>query len=269
MAQTYANNASSTLASGYTAGDSTISVQSGDGAKFPATGSPVAFYLKCTSRSTDTLTVSVTGQEGTSAANKASGTAVTHVITAAALTAIVAQGVVASSGLVLLEQHTASSSAVLDFTTCITSVYDSYLIQFVNVIPATNGAIIYMRLSTDGGATYDTTAIYTIAAWLWINGSQAAVGGTNGYFPLTSGSEPTSNSSTYSINGDVKLSNPLSAVTYKHIAAEMGQLNSASQINGIALRGFYASATAVNAFRILFDSGNIASGTIRVYGYTK
>ena len=36
---------------------------------------------------------------------------------------------VSAGALVLLEQHTASSSATLDFTTCITSTYDEYVIE--------------------------------------------------------------------------------------------------------------------------------------------
>ena len=89
--QTYSNLASSTLASAYTAGDSTITVSSGDGAKFPSSGDfiigfndPPTFFLKCTSRSSDVLTVSTTGQEGTTAANVASGDTVAQVITAGA-----------------------------------------------------------------------------------------------------------------------------------------------------------------------------------------
>ncbi len=97
MAYQLVNNASSYLASGYTAGDTTITLHTGDGALFPATGDfilaigdPVAFYLKCTSRSGDVLTVATVGQEGTSAANKGIGVAVNHVLTAGVLTALLA-----------------------------------------------------------------------------------------------------------------------------------------------------------------------------------
>jgi hypothetical protein len=33
-------------------------------------------------------------------------------------------------------------------------------------------------------------------------------------------------------------------------------------------QGTYLSTTAINAFRVLYSSGNIASGTVRVYGLT-
>ncbi len=173
-------------------------------------------------------------------------------------------------GLVLLEQHTASSSAALSFTTCITSSYDDYLISLVNIIPATNSAIIRLRVSTNGGSSYDSSGIYSVAQWLWVPGSQASIGNTaQTYFSITDSAEPTSNSSTYSINAKLYLYNPLSAVTYKAMTGEVVQFNDSSLVNGISFRGFYKSATAVNAFQFDFTSGDIASGTIRVYGYAK
>ncbi len=97
MAVTYSNNAFGTLASGYTAGASTITLQTGEGAAFPSSGdfmcaiaNPVQFYLNCTSRSGDVLTVDTVGQEGTTATNQSSGTAVAQVITAGNLTDLLA-----------------------------------------------------------------------------------------------------------------------------------------------------------------------------------
>ena len=93
MAQQFANQAQTFLASAYTAGDPTISVVSGavfspSGNFTIAMGNPVQFYLLCTGRSGNTLTVSATGQEGTAAANMAVGMTVTQVVTAASLTGL-------------------------------------------------------------------------------------------------------------------------------------------------------------------------------------
>lgn len=73
-----------TLASSMDGSTTTLSLSSGQGAKFPSSGD---FWLvvddevmKCTSRSTDTLTV-VRAQDSTSAASHSSGAAVTEVIT--------------------------------------------------------------------------------------------------------------------------------------------------------------------------------------------
>ena len=90
MAQQFANQAQSTLTSAYTAGDTSIYVT--NGAVYPSTGNftlamgyPVQFYIVCTAISGNTLTVTTTGQEGTSTANLAIGSVVTQVVTAGVL----------------------------------------------------------------------------------------------------------------------------------------------------------------------------------------
>lgn len=90
--QQLANLAQSTLAADYTAGDTSIDLATGTGALFPSTGNftlafatslvddTPSFFLLCTARSSDTLTVSALGQEGTTAADRVTGVKVTQVI---------------------------------------------------------------------------------------------------------------------------------------------------------------------------------------------
>ena len=78
MTALFKNNAFSTLASGINDSVTSISLDSGDGAKFPSPSSPTYFYatlidtsnnleiVKCTARSTDVLTVT-RAQESTTA----------------------------------------------------------------------------------------------------------------------------------------------------------------------------------------------------------
>ena len=90
--QQYSNLASSILASAYTAGDTTLTLQSGTGSLFPVIGdftvaidSPPSFFLYCTARATDVITVNSSASEGTSASNEPIGTPVTQVITSGVL----------------------------------------------------------------------------------------------------------------------------------------------------------------------------------------
>src|SRR5690348_10915535 len=76
----------------------------------------------------------------------------------------------------LLEQHTASSSASLNFTTCLSSTYDTYQIFLDQLLPATNTANVLLRVSTNGGSSYDSGSHYD---WLRLtadNASSAAAG---------------------------------------------------------------------------------------------
>jgi hypothetical protein len=88
MAENYGNLGNSTITAQLNAGSTSFSVQSGHGARFPATGNfrllIESEIMLCTSRSTDTLTVT-RGQEGTSDVTHAISSAVTHVLTAASL----------------------------------------------------------------------------------------------------------------------------------------------------------------------------------------
>lgn len=338
MAQTYANNASSTLGSGYTAGDSTITLAGGGGAEFPATGDfmlamadPVLFYLKCTSRSTDVLTVTTSGQEGTSASNLSTGAAVNQVITAGSLPIIIQEnstGTVthtggaltanlpvigagsgdiavgtrsgnttefatvtgsvtsthvatwdasgnlqdggapgATPGFVLLEQHTASSSATLDFTTAITSTYDTYQIEIVRLVPATSSVFLYMRCSTDGGSTYDSGSNYSYA---YYNCNDAAGSGAHGATSVSAmvvadAVDNTSNNS--GVSATLTFADP-ATTAWKNMHGSVQWVVTNILIASI-YSGSYKTGSACNAVRFLFSSGNIASGIIRIYGIAK
>ena len=99
MAIQFANNAYATLAASITSGATSITLTTGEGARFPAASSPDYFYatlidssnnleiVKVTNRATDVLTV-VRAQESTTARAYTSGDRIELRITAAALNAI-------------------------------------------------------------------------------------------------------------------------------------------------------------------------------------
>lgn len=180
----------------------------------------------------------------------------------------------ASGALVLLEQHSASASATLDFTTCITSAYDSYIFDIISLVPATNGAALYFRCSTDGGATYDATAAHY--SWMITLGVGDA-GPTNVALASTSDTQikihdNVSSAAKLSLSGSVRLYNPLSTSLYKLVTASMNPTDQTRTTNSlISMVGgkYLVDASAVNAIRFLFSAGNITSGTIRCYGMAK
>lgn len=174
----------------------------------------------------------------------------------------------AAGALVLLEQHTAANSAALDFTSCISATYDTYQIELVNVVPASDASFL-MRMSTDGGSSYDAGANYINATWQANQGTFDAPlngGATDTEILVTNSVE---SASPNSLNGSMKLYNPASAALYKMVTGQTATLKSDGNFYSTLIAGQYTSATAVDAFRFLFASGNIASGTIRVYGVAK
>jgi hypothetical protein len=179
----------------------------------------------------------------------------------------------AAGALVLLEQHTASSSATLDFTTAITSTYDEYRIEMIGIVPATNGAVLSLRCSTDGGSTYDTSAIYDYAeihtAWGSTLTSIGASSQTS--IPIFSDGAGSAllNTATPALVGSMNLFQPGSTTNYRYFITNGNGIYTNGGRYAFTHNAVYRSTTAVNAFRFSMSSGNIASGTIRVYGLAK
>ena len=173
--------------------------------------------------------------------------------------------------LVLLEQYTASNSASLDFTTCISATYDEYLVEFVNVTPATNGAALWLRVSTDGGLTYDAGAgRYSWGGLFVVNNASAGQGSDADTKMMACGSI-SSTLATGGVCGSLRLLSPGSTSINKQIVSDVGcsSTTNAGKMSTQRYQGAYLQTTAVNAFQFLMSTGNIATGTIRVYGIVK
>jgi hypothetical protein len=277
-----------TLGSNYTAASGTMTLTAGHGARLPATGDYWIAYnngagtiriFKVTARSTDTLTVVADATEGSGDGNISSGETLRWALTVSALTQLRAD-IVAQGALVLLRSLTASASASLDFATrtdgsaLIQTDFDIYQIEMIEVLPATDGTSLNMRVSTDGGSSYISTSnVYSWGSYTLTGSSAGAQGNvTNATFI---GISPNMDSATgsYALSGSVKLYNPLGTTNYKSIVGQVTAVTSAGvglgNIYTLQLFGSYKSTTAVDAIQFLAGSGNIASGTIRVYGLAK
>lgn len=188
-----------------------------------------------------------------------------------------------SGALVLLASLTASSSASLDFATrnatgqsgtLIQSDYDDYIVQLINVKPSSNDADLKMRISTNGGSSYNSLFAYSSAFWAFRAGSgNGAVSGLeNAEDALKITVYGVSNqSSAAGVVGIINVYAPQSTFAYKHVIGEAGYFGQAStyRIRSNFLATF-DSTSAYNAFQFLFEpASNIASGTIRVYGVAK
>jgi hypothetical protein len=172
-------------------------------------------------------------------------------------------------GLVLLEQHTASNSATLDFKSFISSTYDEYAIEVLSLRPGTNNVNLFIQMSTDHGATWDTASNYSNK--LFVYG-----GGTTGYGSTLSGIvlnyPPSAIRDTAPVGVKASLHLFLAQQTTDVVTIIGNGISSAQDNNQLLfnLASYYNTAGAsVNAIRFLFSTGNIASGTIRIYGIAK
>lgn len=213
----------------------------------------------------DTVILGNAGVDITSLANGTAGQVLTMNASATAPEWAAASG---GGGLVLLEQHTASASASLDFTAFLSSTYDTYQFELLNVLPATTTADLWMRAGTGAGPTWDTGGNYT---WAYFQYSQIPNGAHLGSAADTKMKLGNSliDTATKGASGHVELFSPESTSVHKQFTAQLTMTDSSGNYVGAQVGSIYLSTTALTGVQFLFSSGNITSGTIRVYGLEK
>lgn len=172
-------------------------------------------------------------------------------------------------GPVLLQTLTASSSATLDFTSWYTGIYDEYEIHFIDVVPATDGTAFAMRMSTDGGTTWPASTQYEYENFAVLAGGSSAGVGANAQNSIAIVTNQ-SNLATHALSGKLTFYDPAGTAHYRRVVGQVvGADNVAGGgrfINWSVAGMFNDTTTGVNGLRFFFGSGNIASGTIRIYG---
>lgn len=172
-----------------------------------------------------------------------------------------------AQGMVLLQQQTVPSGGVasLSFLNVISPLYDEYQIEFVNILPGTNGAVFGVQLSSDGGQTWITSGYeYAILDYDTVNFGRYVFSSSTSALVVV---DTVSSSAAGAINGTAILANPLSTTTDKTLRAErIMRLSDGNRYGGFSRAWYTGSTAAVNAFRVLTLTGVIASGTVRVYG---
>lgn len=183
-------------------------------------------------------------------------------------------------GLVLLEEHTAAGSAALNFTTrnvagqsgaSIQSDFDDYQIRITGIAPATNATALLLQMSIDGGVTYDATSGHYSWAYFAMAFNATGFGGSQSDTAIHLFNDM-SNAAKLSNQTVVDMCNLGSTSLYKLITGNGQETDSSRTTDtlGFKCSGKYlVDASAVNAFRLICASGNIAIGTIRLYGVSK
>jgi len=173
-----------------------------------------------------------------------------------------------AGALVLVEQHTASSSASLDFTTGITATYDDYLLEIIDLIVATDNVTLKMQYSSNAGSSWYTSSDYYSAGQYIQNGAGTGTQGANpgDHFVLGAGVK---NTVSRPFNASLHMRQFLSTALSKSLHGTFNYTNQSFVVGGYMQALLVVPATAFNAFKIFASSGNIASGVARLYGVAK
>ena len=173
-----------------------------------------------------------------------------------------------AGAMIFISSVTASSSATVSFTN-ISSTYDTYMITFNRVVPATNNVQMRIRTSTDNGSTYDSGASdykYAIIS-LAADSTNYNTASTASSFVLINNPTITSTATSGGLNGTLNLFNP-SSVSQKQYFWNTTHVDAGPALNMTYGSGNTAIIADVDAIQFYMSSGNIASGTFRLYGIT-
>ena len=183
----------------------------------------------------------------------------------------------ATGNMTLIKTLTASSSGTLSFVHGASSVvfnntYDSYLFTFINIHPATNQTKFQFNMSVDTGSNYNVTKTTTnFRAYHEESGGSPAVGyhrdedlaQATGFQSL---GYDIGNGSDESASGSLQIFSPSSTTFVKHFIAICHQYNSGDYAVTSQIAGYGNTTSAVDGIQFKMNSGNIDTGTIKMYG---
>jgi len=179
---------------------------------------------------------------------------------------------ISGGGLNLISTQTASSSSTIDFTSGIDSTYKEYIFKFYNVHPdGGTGRHFSFQGSTDGGSSYGVNITSTFfqadhneadtTANLTYEGGKDLAQSTSFQRVLSSITANADDSG----SGTLHIFEPSSDTFVKHFIAT-GTLVADAYVNANYVAGYFNTTSAIDAIQFKFDSGNIESGVIKLYG---
>ena len=175
-------------------------------------------------------------------------------------------------GMTLISTQTASSSSTISFTSGIDSTYDEYVFKFINIHPATDDAEFSFQVDTGTNTSYNQTITSTFF------NAQHDESGSNTFFSyrtprdqsqgsafqtLTEGS---GNDNDQSSSGTLTIFSPSSSVFVKHFIATTQTAHSGDYSMNNFIAGYVNTTSALTRVQFKYDTGNIDSGVIKLYG---
>ena len=155
---------------------------------------------------------------------------------------------------------TASNQTLLEID--LTGSYRNYMVEFVDVVPVSNGYVLQMRTSSDGGTTFDSAT----DNYSW------AYSGYGFYFPTRSMDTKisltylTKNVAGSGANGFLTILAPAAARHVVFMSNMTETVFNSDLMGGLIGTSKRLTTSGVNALQFFFSTGNISSGDFRLYG---
>ena len=177
--------------------------------------------------------------------------------------------------LVLISETTASNSSAVNFTSGLASTYKEYQFHFTDIHPASGNSAFMFNLSADGGSNYNVTKT-TSAFWaahneagsdsnLYYRTSEDLAQSTADQKLSVEVTFPASVDDDNSFSGILHLFDPSSTTFVKHFISD-GNHYASNYSTRSFVAGYGNTTSAINAITFKMSTGNIATGTIKMYG---
>ena len=178
---------------------------------------------------------------------------------------------ISGGALTLLQTQTASSSATIDFTSGIDSTYKEYIFKFLNIHPATDNAELQFQADTGTNTNYNQTITSSaFNAYHYENdGAYDLTYNTNKDLAQSSNFQRigTLNSENDdSCNGILHIFQPSDTTFVKHFFCVMNSSAVTPATYNDFVGGYFNTTTPLTRFQFKMSTGNIDSGTIKLYG---
>ena len=173
------------------------------------------------------------------------------------------------TGLVLLDTQTVVNEPTVDFVN-LTSKYTLYYVVFYDLESVSNDQVFVMRTSGDNGGAFDAGA----SDYKYVNIANSTSGtavdtedATSASIGLTATGAGWGFGDQANETGDghVYIFNPL-GINNTKVSSDITYITASGNHGMARSAGSRTSATPVNAIQFLFGSGNIETGTFKLYG---
>ena len=177
----------------------------------------------------------------------------------------------------LIKEVTASSDSTISFVdgtsdVVLDSTYPIYLFKFINIHGATDDTDFQFNMSIDSGSNYNVTKTSSYFYAQHEEGDSNTTLGYSGGSDLAQGTgfqdicNNAGADADQSANGSMFLYNPSSTTFVKNFMTDINF----NEYSNYSVRDFCAgygnTTSAVDAIQFKFESGNIDSGTFKLYG---
>ena len=183
---------------------------------------------------------------------------------------------VGAGAMVLIKSITASSDSTISFVNgssgvVLDSTYKTYVFKYIGIHPSASNPEFTVNFR-DGGSNYDatkTTAYYNTYAnegdsdsGIAYNTNQDIQSGTGAQTII----EDLGNDNDQAGSGELWLFNPSSTTFQKNFIGRSSNAHGSDYSQDIQYSGYCNVTAAIDGVQFAFSSGNIDSGTIKMYG---